>query len=233
MTMLGSGRLVIWFEVDSPEIIPEHEHWHAHEHMYERLGIPGFLRGRRAVSASPPRKYFVTYEVESFEVLKSAPYRKCLENPTPWTQKMMPRQRNIVRSLCRAGASYGSGIGQVIGTIRFAPAPGKENTLRGWLNQTALPQLPAKAGMVGAHFLEAIKQTGQPPTNEQKLRGASDGEADWVLLVEGYDAAAVNGVLRKELHADELARHGAAAGAITDAFVHDFALTAQDIEKKG
>jgi len=82
---------------------------------------------------------------------------------------------------------------------------------------------------VGAHFLEAIKQTGQPPTNEQKLRGANDGEVDWVLLVEGYDAAAVNGVLQKELNADELARHGAATGAITGVYVHDLALTQQDV----
>ena len=229
MAMLGNGRMVIWFELDSPDIDPEHQHWHAHEHMYERLGIPGFLRGRRAISLSAPRKYFVTYEVENFDVLKSAPYHKCLNNPTPWTQKMMPHQRNVVRSLCRIGGSYGSGIGQVIATIRFAPAPGKEDALRGWLNKTALPHLPAKAGMVGAHFLEAIKQTGQPPTNEQKLRGANDGEVDWVLLVEGYDAAAVNGVLQKELSADELARHGAATGAITGVYVHDLALTQQDV----
>ena len=44
MAMLGSARMVIWFEVDTPEIVPEHEDWHVHEHMYERLAIPGFLR---------------------------------------------------------------------------------------------------------------------------------------------------------------------------------------------
>jgi hypothetical protein len=179
--------MVIWFEVDTPDIVPEHEDWHVHEHMYERLGIPGFLRGRRAATLSDPRRYFVTYEVENFDVLNSPAYHHCLNNPTPWTQKHMPHQRNIVRSLCRVGGSYGAGIGQFVATVRFAPASGKEDALRAWLNKSVLPDLPAKPGLTSAHFFVAIKQTG-PKTNEQKLRGGKDGEVDWVLLVEGYDA---------------------------------------------
>lgn len=228
MTMLGTARMVIWFEVDTPDIIPEHEDWHVHEHMYERLGIPGFLRGRRAATLSDPRRYFVTYEVENFDVLNSPAYHHCLNNPTPWTQKHMPHQRNIVRSLCRVGGSYGAGIGQFVATIRFAPAPGKEDALRAWLNKSVLPDLPAKPGLTSAHFFEAIKQTGLK-TNEQMLRGGKDGEVDWVLLVEGYDAAAVNAVLAGRLAPAELAAHGAAPGAVTDVFAHHFALTAQDI----
>ena len=228
MAQLGNARMLIWFEV-IPEVITEHDHWHAQEHMYERLGIPGFLRGRRAITLAGGRKYFVTYEVENFETLKSAAYLKCLNNPTPWTQKMMPQTRNIMRSLCRIVGSYGSGIGQVVATIRFTPDAGKEDTLRDWLTKTALPGLPARAGMVAVHFLEAIKQTGQPQTNEQKLRGGNDQEADQVLIVEGYDPAAVNSVLGKELHPGEFARHGAAPGQITEVFGHNFALTRQDL----
>lgn len=231
MATLGNARMVIWFEVDTPDIIPEHEQWHAQEHMYERLGIPGFLRGRRAATLSEPRRYFVTYEVERLDVLTSPAYHQCLNNPSPWTRKHMPHQRNIVRSLCRIGGSYGSGIGQTLATIRFAPAQGKEDALRGWLNKTAMPELPSKPGLVGVHLLEAVKQTG-PKTNEQMLRGGRDGEIDWVLLVDGYDTAAVNAALAGPLAAGELAAHGAAPGAVTDVFAHHFALTAQDIEKK-
>lgn len=228
MAQLGNARMVIWFEVIL-EMITEHDHWHAQEHMYERLGIPGFLRGRRAITLSGDRKYFVTYEVESFETLKSAAYLECLNNPTPWTQKMMPQTRNVVRSLCRILGTFGSGIGQVLATIRCAPQAGKEDALREWLTKSALPALPAKAGMVGVHFLEAIKQTGQPQTNEQKLRGSNDREADWVLIVEGYDPDAVHAILGKELHASELSRRGAAAGQITEVYGHNFALTRQDL----
>jgi hypothetical protein len=37
------------------------------------------------------------------------------------------------------------------------------------------------------------------PTTEQKIRGGADGNADWVLLVGGYDAEAVKGAITNEL----------------------------------
>ena len=48
--MLGAAAVAIWCEV-APEIREEFDDWHAHEHMPERLAIPGFLRGSRWVSA--------------------------------------------------------------------------------------------------------------------------------------------------------------------------------------
>ena len=38
--------LVIWHDL-LPEAKIEWEQWHTHEHMPERVGIPGFLGGRR------------------------------------------------------------------------------------------------------------------------------------------------------------------------------------------
>lgn len=228
MAQLGNARMVIWFEV-APEVIAEHDHWHAQEHMYERLGIPGFLRGRRAIVLSGARKYFVTYEVESFDALKSPAYLKCLNNPSPWTRKMMPHVRSITRSLCRIAGSFGSGIGQAVATIRFAPQPNRDSELRDWLAGTVLPALPAKAGMLAVHFLEAVKQTSEPQTNEQKLRGGRDQEADWVLIAEGYDPAALGSVLERELHSEALAARGAAPRVFADVFSHNFVLTREDL----
>jgi len=36
----------MWWDIP-PEVRAEWEHWHTTEHMPERLGIPGFLRGLR------------------------------------------------------------------------------------------------------------------------------------------------------------------------------------------
>lgn len=231
MAMLGKGRMVIWFEVDKPDIIPEHEDWHLHEHMYERLGIPGFLRGRRAATLADPRRYFVTYEVENLDVLTSPAYHHCLNNPTPWTQKHMPHQRNIVRSLCRVSGAYGAGIGQFVTTIRLSPVPGKEEALRAYLSGDTLPSLPSKQGLTSAHLVEAVKQTG-PKTNEQMLRGGKDGEADWVILVDGYDSDAVRNVLAGPLSAERLAAQGAQPGAIVDFLMHHFVLNEQEVKKR-
>ena len=47
--MLGKAAVAIWCDV-AYGVRPEFDDWHAHEHMPERLAIPGFLRGSRWVA---------------------------------------------------------------------------------------------------------------------------------------------------------------------------------------
>ena len=173
--MLGRAAVTIWCDI-APEIREEFDHWHAHEHVPERLSIPGFLRGSRWVSADGGA-YFMLYEVESEATLTSAAYLERLNNPTAWSRKMMPHHRNMVRGLCRVEASSGNALGQVLLTVRS------------WNATTLdLAALAARKGIVAAHLLRAI---GQPPqTVEQKLRGG-DASPDVVALVTGYHASAV------------------------------------------
>jgi hypothetical protein len=54
MSLAGEGAVVIWHDI-APEGRAQFYAWHGREHMPERLGIPGFLRGRRyvALAGSP------------------------------------------------------------------------------------------------------------------------------------------------------------------------------------
>ena len=51
------------------EAIAEHDDWHTHEHLPERLSIPGFLRGTRWVALQGQPRYLVLYEVERLDTL--------------------------------------------------------------------------------------------------------------------------------------------------------------------
>lgn len=85
------GALVCgWMRVD-PADRPDFVAFHTLEHMPERLGVPGFRRGRRFRSRSRPDQYLVVYEVEALGILTSAAYLERLNNPTPWTQSWMPK----------------------------------------------------------------------------------------------------------------------------------------------
>ncbi|MBV9192064.1 MAG: hypothetical protein JOZ85_16395 [Betaproteobacteria bacterium] len=174
--MLGKAAVTIWCDV-AAEIREEFDHWHAHEHMPERLSIPGFRRGSRWVSADRG-SYFICYELESENTLTSSAYLERLNNPTAWSKKMMPHHRNMVRGLCRVEASSGTALGQVLLTVRS------------W-NATTLDlnALAARKGVVAAHLLRAIAQP-PPQTAEQKLRGG-DATPDVVALVTGYHEPAV------------------------------------------
>ena len=94
-----------------PEAIVEHDDWHTHEHLPERLSIPGFVRGTRGVAEQGRPRYFVTYEVRELATLTSAAYLERLNNPSPWTSKMMKHYRGMTRGFCTVAGSFGSGMG--------------------------------------------------------------------------------------------------------------------------
>ena len=174
--MLGNAAVAMWWDV-APEARAEWEDWHTREHMPERLGIPGFLRGTRWIAESGQPSYFVLYEAERLETLTAGKYLERLNNPTPWSLKMMPHHRNMVRSLCEVRATWGGGVPQTLATIRFS--------LTG-----DLPELPQGQGLTGGHLLQSVPMAATPQTAEQKIRGG-DASADWVLLIGGYDSGAV------------------------------------------
>ena len=139
--MLGKAAVAMWWDV-APEMRAEWEHWHSTEHMAERLAIPGFLRGTRWVARSGEPSYFVLYEVAELATITSGAYLDRLNNPTPWSRKMMPHHRNMVRSLCTVRAGWGGGVPQALATVRFSRTPN-------------LPQLPQGQGLTSAHLLES------------------------------------------------------------------------------
>ena len=68
MPLLGRGVLAIWHTI-SPEGETDYWRWHDREHIPERVGVPGFLRGRRYRSLERSLDYLDFYEVESPETL--------------------------------------------------------------------------------------------------------------------------------------------------------------------
>lgn len=220
--MPANAAVAMWADVafDAREAFND---WHAHEHMPERLSIPGFVRGSRWVAAGGGLGYFILYEVEELATLTTGPYLERLNNPTPWSKQMMPHHQNMVRSLCRVQARFGAGLGRALATIRFSPQPGAEQGLGRWLQEAVLPELPSRKGLVASLLLRDAASTAANPTMEQKIRGR-DATADWAVLVSGYDADAVAATAVGEFSAANLARHGAAPGSIIGAYDLAFVL---------
>lgn len=183
--MLGTAAVAMWWDM-APDMRAEFEDWHSHEHMPERLAIPGFLRGTRWAATSGEPSYFVLYEAADLATLTGGAYVARLNDPTPWSRKMMPHHRNMVRSLCRVGASFGHGVAQVTATVRLDQP----------LAAQALSPLPQRRGLTLACLLESHSLEGMPQTAEQRIRGR-DAEAAWVALVGGYDADAVGAAAKR------------------------------------
>ncbi len=225
MPLLGRAAVAMWWDM-APAHRAEFEHWHAHEHFPERLGIPGFERGSRWADAAGGDGFFVLYELASYETLTSPGYLARLNDPTPWSQRMMPLHSRMVRSQCRVLDSHGGGLAGAMLTIRLSPQPERVDALRQHL-QTVLRDLPQRPGVTAAHLLH----TQTPPaatTTEQKIRGG-DGVADWIVLVAGYDAQVLRTLAAGELGSTALAAAGARAGAVAGLYRLSSALTPADL----
>lgn len=184
MALLGGSALAMWWDM-APDMRAEFEHWHSHEHFPERLALPGFLRASRWSAADGGEGFFILYELQEHGALSSPEYLSRLNAPTPWSTRLMPHHRNMVRSQARVLHSHGAGVARHAMTLRLSPRAGEAQRLQAALRSLS-EALPARAGLAGAHLL----RTDTPaiaPTTEQKIRGNADRSADWIFVVCAYD----------------------------------------------
>ena len=226
MSLLGKAALAMWWDMPASRR-SEFEHWHTHEHFPERLGIPGFRRATRWMSADDTEGVFVMYELDDYEVLASPAYLARLNAPTPWSTRLMPDHRNMVRSQCRVLESCGINPARHALTIRLSPASGRDEALRTAIRREA-ERIPLRAGFAGLHLL----RHQAPPiaaTEEQKIRGNSDRTADWVLVACGYEADALRALSERELSGEALVEMGAAPDVETGLYALSCSATTIDI----
>lgn len=224
MPLLGSAAMLLSFDI-AAEAIAEHDDWHTHEHLAERLSIPGFLRGSRWVALHGQPRYLVLYEVAELATLTSAAYLERLNNPSAWTSRVMPHYRNMSRGFCSVSGSFGLGTGYVAALLHFKPDPGSAESLRRWLLQDVLPQLPSQRGIGSVHLLEGAITPQM--TNEQRIRGADAG-VDWALLLTAYSEEALSKLVREVLGPARLEQHGA-TGVLNGVYRIDYSLTHAEV----
>lgn len=206
--------------------VAEHDDWHTHEHLAERLSIPGFLRGTRWIALHGQPRYLVLYEVAELATLTSAAYLERLNNPSAWTSKVMPHYRGMSRGLCSVSGSFGLGTGHVAALLRFRPEPAAAGSLRSWLLQDLLPQLPSERGIGSVHLLEGA--ITPPMTNEQRIRGADAG-VDWAVLLTGYSEGALSKLVRDVLGPSQLEQHRA-TGVLNGVYRIDYTLIHAEVD---
>jgi len=204
MALLGKGLLAIWNDI-TEKGEAEFVHWHIQEHIPERVGLRGFLRGRRYVAQQGRPKYFNFYETETSQVLESREYRDRLNAPTPWTEAVVKEFRDTSRTICEVVASHGLGEGAWIESIQISGVKDRESFARS-VAEGLVQDIAQRAGIVGVHFVKGVDGKTSTPTVENKLRNKPDAKCEWILLIEAADLtflqalrteACSNAVLRK------------------------------------
>ncbi|WFU22480.1 hypothetical protein QA649_30975 [Bradyrhizobium sp. CB1717] len=226
MSLLGKAAVAMWWSV-RPEQRAEFGDWHSHEHFPERMSIAGFRRGSRWSSTTDAEGFFVLYELEQYDVLTSKGYLDRLNAPTSWSTRMMPHHLGMIRSQCRIVGSFGGGVAAALATFRLSPQAGREADLQERLSKT-LGVLAQEPGLTGAHLLLTDTPPTSSPTTEQQIRG-KDGAADWIVLLSGYDADAVEHVVADQLSPGVLGTLGAQNNPTIGRYRLAFTMTPQDV----
>jgi hypothetical protein len=199
--LLGKGVLAIWNGID-PSAEADFLAWHVSEHIPERVGLSGFLRGRRYIAVDGHPKYFNFYETEQTDTLFSTEYLARLNAPTPWTRQVVAHFRDTSRTICSVVASLGRGEGGWIETIRLS------NFRQSY--QQLLSDVAATAGITGAHLLQGLPPATNTPTAELKLRGRPDETVSWILLIEAVGPEIILRLRTGILNDGQLRERGAA-----------------------
>jgi hypothetical protein len=201
MSLAGKGAVAIWHDI-APEGRNEFYAWHGHEHMPERAGIPGFLRGRRYVGVQGTPEFFNLYETVSRFTVTGADYLGRLNAPTPWTVATIRHFRNVARSLCEVAASFGDGQGGLVATLRYDVDAASAADHRKRLAQETLAEIAEARGVAGCHLLIADEAASALETAEKRVRVEKNLIPRWIVLIESWDDVAPFGAWCAELLTD-------------------------------
>jgi len=206
MALAGKALVAIWNDI-APDLREDFFEWHPREHMVERLGIPGFLRGRRYQTVDGGVEFLTLYELRDTDVLVSDIYKHRLTNPTPWSTKTLPGFRNNVRGACRIHFSEGVAMGGIVRTIRFRAQDGAKAALVESLKRDVLPGLASLPRITGVHLVE--NDAALTAGNAGNQRGRTISLPDLVALVEGSGVDGVRSACEGRLTDDRLRALGA------------------------
>lgn len=200
MQARGDGVLAIWNDCrEGAEAA--YEAWYMGEHLAERVGTPGFIRGRRYAHLRGAPRYFTCYDTASPDVLFSRAYLERIDNPTPLTTAIMSGPfHNLNRTVCRRVRARGAIEGAFAVTVRV-----DADSALALLHEAYAGVAPGRAPL-RAELWAAVADEREALSAEEKLRGGDSSIRGGLLVTAVTEAEAL-------AVADDLEARLAGAGA--------------------
>ncbi|SPB15805.1 hypothetical protein NOV72_03011 [Caballeronia novacaledonica] len=193
MNNQSDGLLAIWSTI-ATETEVDYLHWLTREHIFERVGVPGFLSGRVFKRRDrSPSEYLMLYELASADVMSSDGYLARLNAPTPWTQKIMPALMHFRRGGgVTHTANHGRAYGTHIAVARFEDS--MPEALVGLAGQKMLDDVVGLDWIVAARAMAVKTDATSIATREKSMRSSQEGAFSGLLVIEALDHSSLNGV---------------------------------------
>ncbi len=180
----GEALMLYAVDVDT-EDFARFDAWYTHEHLPERVGVPGFLRGRRYVRLSGPgQEHLTLYDARDAAVFSSAEYLARLEDPTPLTRTVMARFRRPHRAVLRVLFSQGAATGRELAVLHLPAA--RVSALSAWLRSALAPDVLADPSVCGLHLAVVdTEATAAKSATAEARTAAEEVDESCVLFIDG------------------------------------------------
>ena len=179
--------LMVFLANFEPQHQQAYRQWHNAEHIPERVGIPGFLLGRRYLAADDATRFLMCYDTLGEQVLVSDAYLHALNHPTPWTREALTwfrnPDRNVYTLLSSCGAAAPSAA-PVLAVARFDAGALPAAELPGGVTRLALYQLDGAGSSVR--------------TQEAGIHGARSAQDGGLLWLECSDVQLLREPARRQ-----------------------------------
>jgi hypothetical protein len=166
--------------------------WYTHEHLPERLAVPGMLSARRYVrsssSSGPGLQYLTVYEAVGVEVLTSPAYLRQLDEPTPLTMAVVQGRTSSGSPTRRAVLSLLTSQGTAVGRqMVHVELPSDDPDVRPWLLGELVPWLRAAWEVCAIHVaaVDDAATDAKRRTRDGQAFGNVPRAAGLALIVEG------------------------------------------------
>ncbi|WP_250467596.1 DUF4286 family protein [Caballeronia sp. GAFFF2] len=195
MTDRHTGLLAIWSTIEAHNET-DYLHWLTREHVFERVGVPGFRSGRVFKRrASKPSEYLMLYELDTANVMSSTGYLSRLNDPSEWTQRIMPNLMRFRRgggSVVLKGGHVG-GYGSHIAIARFEDIMPDE--LTGSTGQELIDALARLDWVVTVQAMTVQTDGTSIATREKSMRRSQEGAFCGLLVIEALDHASLDNAI--------------------------------------
>jgi len=159
---MAKGILLVAFDYTNAHADEFHD-WYDLEHIPERQRVPGFGTCERWISTANPKQAVASYELDSLDVLNSAPYRAiAYDNLSVWSKRMGKIAKRLLRfdgegmSPSDLAGPAGAG-GLLVNAMNVDPE--HEAEFNEWYDHEHIPALSAVPGTLCARRFKDTKGT--------------------------------------------------------------------------
>ena len=177
--MSNKGFLAIWCEIGA-EDLSDYRAWITKEHIADRTFLPGWNGARFCVDVTNELAHFFLYATENKDVFSAQPYLNVLNNPSPWTNRIMPKFGPFDRALGEQLFKLGNGFGSYMMVSRIKD----ESSIDLADVKSKFAKFMDMPDIVSVRLMKLDRSATDIKSQEKTMRKGAEGDFHYLLVIE-------------------------------------------------